>query len=181
MKGELGEAEKEFAEATRLSPESGLSPVAMGLVLIQMEKVSEAIDVLRRQQSKTPNDPYVLWFLGEALNRAGIKPDSEAEREAMSALGVSIRLNPSLSQPRALLGKLLLRRGEVDRACEQLEKAVELDPDDLTATYQLAQALQKKGQTARARELFSKVEKAKIADRDLTRQNLLRILREQSK
>jgi Flp pilus assembly protein TadD len=178
MKGEFGEAEKEFTEANRLSPDAGLSNVAMGLVLIQMEKVSEAIEVLRRQRSKTPNDPYVFWFLGEALNRSGIKPGSDVEKEAIAALETSIRLNSALSQPRALLGKILLRRGELERACEQLEKAVELDPEDLTATYQLAQALQRKGDSGRAKELFLKVEKARIAERDLTERNLLRILKE---
>ena len=174
MKSRLDEAANEFRISAELSPESPLPRVAMGFVLIQAEKLPQAIALLRDQSVKSPNDPYVFWFLGEALNRSGLQPGSAAEKEAIAAIEKSIALNPHLPQTRALLGKMRLRLGEIDLAVEQLEKAIELDPEDLTATYQLAQALQRKGNAARARELFSRVEKANKADRDHTWRNLFR-------
>jgi len=177
MKGQFEEAEKEFHAAAQLSPESGLSQVALSLALMQRERVSEAIDVLRRQNQRGPNDAYVLWFLGEALNRFGARPGSEEEKEAIDALEKSIQLDPRIPQAHALLGKLLLRRGEVSRAAEELEKALELDPEDMAAAYQLAQALQRMGQTARARQLFDKIEKAKTEEPQPTQRNLLRIIK----
>jgi Flp pilus assembly protein TadD len=76
-----------------------------------------------------------------------------------------------------LLGKILLRRGEVARAAEHLEKAFELDPEDMTAAYQLAQALQRMGQTERAKQLFTKVRQAKSGELKDAQRNLMRIIK----
>jgi tetratricopeptide (TPR) repeat protein len=175
--GRLEEALKEFEISSTLAPDQRFPRVAAGFVLMQLERYSEAIELLRTQSARTPDDPYVLWFLGEALNRSSSKPGTELEKEAIDALERSVSLAPRLAQPRAVLGKILLRRGEVDRSVAQLEKAVELDPSDMGATYQLAQALQKKGDVTRARQLFSIVQQAGTRERDATRQNLLRILK----
>jgi len=179
MKGQLEEAIKEFQTAGQLSTalEEALPQVALGLALIQMDRQPEAIALLRRQSKRSPKDARVFWLLGEALGRSGVQPGSEAEKEAISALEKSIQLDPRLPQSRALLGKMLLRRGEVARAAQELEKALELDPEDMTATYQLAQALQRMGQTARAKELFAKVSQAKSEKLQPTQRSLMRIIK----
>jgi tetratricopeptide (TPR) repeat protein len=177
MKGRVEEAVREFQTAGQLSPEEGLPQVALALALIQMDKNPEAIALLRRQTGRTPKDPRVFWLLGEALNRSGASSGSEAEREAVSALEKSIQLDPRLPQSRALLGKMLLRRGEVARAAEHLERALELDPEDLAATYQLAQALQRMGQTARAKQLFTKFSQSKSEKLQPTQRDLMRIIK----
>src|SRR5262245_19948497 len=123
MKGRLEEAVKEFQTAAELLPEDALPQVALGLALIQLDKHSEAIALLRRRTGLNPNDPRIFWLLGEALNRSGVQPGSEAEKEAVSALEKSIQLDPRLPQSRVLLGKIMLRGGEVARAAEHFEKA----------------------------------------------------------
>jgi tetratricopeptide (TPR) repeat protein len=177
MKGRLEEAVKEFQTAGELSPEDALPQVALGLALIQLDKHSEAIALLRRRTELNPKDPRIFWLLGEALNRSGVQPGSEDEKEAINALEKSLQLDPRLPQSRALLGKMLLRRGEVARAAEQLEKAFELDPEDMTAAYQLAQALQRMGQTERAKQLFTKVNQAKSGELQDAQRNLMRIIK----
>jgi len=179
MKGQLEEAVKEFQTAGQLltAPEEALPQVALGLALIQMDRQPEAIALLRRQSERSPKDPRVFWLLGEALSRSGVQSGSEEEKEAVSALEKSIQLDPRLPQSRALLGKMLLRRGEVARAAQELEKALELDPEDMTATYQLAQALQRMGRTARAKQLFTKVSQAKSEKLQPTQRNLMRIIK----
>ncbi len=181
MKGSLEDAIKEFQTAGELAPEDGLPQVALGLALIQMDRQPEAIAHLRRQIERRPRDPRVSWLLGEALSRSAIQPGSEEEKEAIGALEKSIQLDARLPQSRALLGKILLRRGDVGRAAEQLEKALELDPEDMTATYQLAQALQRQGQTERARQLFEKVSQAKSEKLQPAQRDLLRVIRENTK
>ena len=177
MKGQMEEAAKEFQTAGELAPDDALPQVALGLALIQMDRQSEAIALLRRQSERSPKDSRVFWLLGEALGRSGVQRGSEEEKEAVSALEKSIQLDPQLPQSRALLGKMLLRRGEVARAAEQLEKSLELDPEDMTSAYQLAQALQRMGQTTRAQELFAKVSKAKSDKLQPTQRNLMRIIK----
>jgi Flp pilus assembly protein TadD len=80
----------------------------------------------------------------------------------------------------ALLGKILMRDGRFDQAAREFEKALELDPEDMTITYQLAQALQRTGETARAKQLFAKVSEAKSNGVESTQRQLLRIIRIES-
>jgi Flp pilus assembly protein TadD len=87
-------------------------------------------------------------------------------------------MKPDVAQSRILLAKLLARRGALDLAEKHLTRALELDRGNVNATYQLAQICQKKGETARARELFAKVSKAKAEDREqFTRGALQHIIR----
>ena len=176
LKGQFDEAANEFKAAEQLAPE-GLAVAAMGLVLIQADRVPEAIAILKKHCDTGTSDPLVFWLLGEALYRSGPAPQSDAERQAVEALGKSIAMDAALAQPRALLGKIMLRRGELDRAQDNLEKAIQLDPDDVTTAYLLAQVYQKKGDKARASDLFARVEKAKTSDLETTRRNLLRIIK----
>jgi len=70
----------------------------------------------------------------------------------------------------------------VDRAIPQLEKALELDPTDLSPCYQLAQAYRRKGEKERADELFAKFVKFRDEDRERhINRNLLKLLREGEK
>ncbi|MGH9721725.1 MAG: tetratricopeptide repeat protein [Bryobacteraceae bacterium] len=179
VKGEFEEAEKEFRSSTRLSPQAGLAYAALGLVLLQTARHEEAVTLLRERTTKNPGDALALWYLAEAINRAGAEPGGEPEAEAFRAVQRSVEVNPKIPQSRTLLGKMLLKRGELDTAARHLDVALQLDPEDLSATYQLAQVLRKKGDTERAKELFAKVSKAKAEDRDqFMKRGLLRIVRE---
>lgn len=178
-KGQFPEARAVFEQAARLAPKKALPHVSLGLVLLQMDKPAEAVEVLRRSAASDTNDPLVHWFLGEALNRAGAEPDSAEEKEALVALARSVELDPGAVQPRVLLAKLLARRGELDKAIEHLEHALRLEPDHVGATYQLAQAYGRKGDSNRSKELFAKVSKAKADEREqFTTRGLQMIVRE---
>jgi Flp pilus assembly protein TadD len=149
----------------------------MGLVLLQEDKVAEAIALLRQQRIRNPEDPWVCWLLAEALYRSDATPGSPAESEAAESLERSIALDGTLGQSRALLGKILLHRGEVDRAIQELSQAAQLDPQDISTTYLLTQAYQKKGDRARANQLFEKVDRAKRSELETTQRNLMRIIK----
>src|SRR5262249_15506740 len=118
-----------------------------------------------------------------ALRGSGVEPGSPAAGEAVTALRASIRANPSFAPARAELGRLLLKRDEVDLAIRELEKAVELDPGSTPALYALSQACLKKGDRARAQEMVARVSKLNAAergddpDREL-RRAVVRIVRE---
>jgi len=78
--------------------------------------------------------------------------------------------------------KMLLKRGQVDRAIEHFEKALDLDKDNVAAAYQLAQVYRKNGNPQRAAELFAIVSKAKEEDPgQFTQRGLLHIVREGSR
>jgi Flp pilus assembly protein TadD len=146
-------------------------------MLLQMNQPEEAVDILRQRTNKR-SDYLTLWFLGEALNRTGPAAGSTEEREAVAALSLSVNLKPDVPQSRILLAKFLAREKEFDLAQKHLTRALELDPENVSATYQLAQVLQRKGDSVRAKELFAKVSKAKEEDREqFTKGGLQHIIR----
>ncbi len=177
MKENFDEARKEFESSVKLAPQSSLPHVALGLILMQMDRPAEAVTVLR-QRARKSRDYLTLWFLGEPLNRTGAADGSPEEREAIDALSGSIAARPDIAQSRILLAKFLARRGQLDLAEKHLTRALELEPDNVPATYQLAQICQKKGDSQRAKLLFAKVSKAKAEDREqFTRGGLQHIIR----
>jgi tetratricopeptide (TPR) repeat protein len=179
MQGNFDDAEQEFASASRLGGEANLPYVALALVRMQMNKLPEAVEVLRARRKANPDDYLPHWFLGEALNREGVLPASSEEAEAVGALEESIRLKPDRGAPRTLLGKFLSKRGDLTHAAQNFEAALKLDPEDTTAAYQLALVYRKQGDTKRAEELFEKVRKSKAEDNEqVTQRNLVQILRE---
>ena len=181
MKGRFEDAETSFDRATELAPGENLPGVSLGLILLQQDRVPDAIRVLRKRREQSRDDYMVHWFLGEALNRSGARPGSDEEAEAVEAVRKSIELRPDLFQSRVLLGKMLARRGEFDEAVEHLETARTIDPADVSATYQLAQVYRRKGDPERAKKLFAIVGRQKAEDREeFTKRGLLRIVREGS-
>jgi tetratricopeptide (TPR) repeat protein len=181
MKGRFEDAEAEFLAATVAAPREPLPYVALALARLQMNKLPEAIDLLRQRRKINASDYLADWFLGEAISRAGAEPGSAEEKEAVAALEDAARANPRAAAARSLLGKFLAKRGETERAAAAFEAALALDPDDTTAAYQLAVLCRKRGDTKRAEELFAKVSKAKAEDRDqFTQRTLVKIIREGS-
>jgi tetratricopeptide (TPR) repeat protein len=181
MKGESNQAVADFETASKLAPERGLPYVARGIVLLELGEIAKAIDLIHQRVASNPNDYLVQYVLGEALNRSGPALGSAEENEAVQALEKSVLINPTFSASRAVLGKMLLRRNEVDRAIVQLEKALELDPTETSTTYQLALAYRKKGNLERAKELLAKVDRAKSESREqFMKHTLLRLVREGS-
>jgi tetratricopeptide (TPR) repeat protein len=181
IKGQSAQAASDFETASRLSPQKNLNYVATGLVLLELGQTAKAVELLRQRVVASPNDYLVQYVLGEAINRTGPAAGSAEENQAFQALEKSVLINPDFSPSRATLGKLLLRRGEVDRAIRELEKALELDPQEASSLYQLAVAYRKKGNQARAKELFAKVDQVKNESREqFMKRTLIRLVREGS-
>jgi len=152
---------------------------ALGLILMQQDRLPEAVTVLRKRSKRAAGDYMVHWFLAEALHRSGVEPGSEAEAEAVRAVRRSVALNPELFQSRLLLGRMLARRGVFNEAIEHLQKARAIDPTAVAATYQLALVHRSLGDTEQAKELLALVGRQKAEDREqFTKGGLLRIVRE---
>jgi tetratricopeptide (TPR) repeat protein len=164
MKGQMGEAEKEFEAARRLAPEQSVPYAALGMAWIQSGQTDKAVEELRAELPRR-KDHVVPYIFAVALLRSGIDPASPAAAEAVTALRASIKANPSFAPARAELGRLLLKRNEVDLAIRELEKAAALDPESTPALYALSQAYLRKGDRARAQEMVARVSKLNAAER----------------
>jgi len=159
QKGLTQESERDFEIASQLSPGKSLPYAALGMAWMQRGDTAKAVQVLREKVKQNPGDFMLPYVLGIALIRSGAEQDSEMGQEAKRTFDLSVRLNPGFSHAHAELGKLLLKGGDVSGAIKELEIAVNLDPKDGAATYQLAQAYRRKGDAARAKELLARVTK----------------------
>jgi tetratricopeptide (TPR) repeat protein len=178
MQGKMEDAEQEFLAASRIAPQAELPPVALALARIDMNKLDEAAEGLRSRRAS--KDYRVHWLLGEALSRAGVEPGSAGEKEAVAELQQAVRTNPGANAPRVLLGKMLMKRGDIAGAAGQFEAALQIDPEEMSATYQLAMIYRDQGKTKQAEELAAKVSKARSAPDpgQFTQRNLVKIIRE---
>jgi Flp pilus assembly protein TadD len=129
MKGHVEQAEREFETARTLGPGGPAPDVALAMAWMQSGDASKAVDLLRVRRKSGAREAVVPYMLGIALMRTGVDPAEPDGAEAIGAFEDAIRLDPSLAGPRAELGKALLRRGDTEKAIEQLERATSLDPD----------------------------------------------------
>ena len=134
------------------------------MVWIQSGQTEKAVDVLRAELPRS-KDHIVPYIFAVALLRSGIDAATPAGLEAVTALRAAIRANPGFAPARAELGRLLLKRDEVDLAIQELEKAAALDPASTPALYALSQAYRKKGDRVRAQELLARVSKLNAEER----------------
>lgn len=179
MKGQFDEAHQDFTTAEKLAPQEVLPSVALGLVSMQKGDLAKAIGLLREGAKQHPHDYFAQYWFAVALTHGGAAPGTDEEKEALAALEASVRANPEFWHSRAELGKILLKRGEVDRAIAELEKASALNPSSTSPLYLLAQAYRTKGEDTRAQELLTRVAKMQQDEReDLSKGVLKRVIRE---
>jgi tetratricopeptide (TPR) repeat protein len=182
MKARLAEAEAAFEAARRLAPSEPVPYAALGMVWMQSGQTEKAIEVLRDERPRS-RDHVVPYIFAVALVRSGAEGASPAATEAVEALRASIKANPDFAPARAELGRLLLKREELDQAVSELEKAAALDPSGTAGLYALAQAYQRKGDREKAQQLLARVsrlneqERGDDPDREL-RRAVVRIVRE---
>jgi tetratricopeptide (TPR) repeat protein len=165
MKAGLAEAERDFEAARRLAPTEPAALAALAMVWMQSGQAEKAASVLRDEARRPHAGHVVPYMFAMALMRSGVDPAAPEADEAVEALRASLRASETFAPARAELGRLLLRRGEVEAAVTELERAVALDPASAAALYNLAQAYVKKGDRPRAAEMAARVNRLNAQER----------------
>lgn len=119
-------------------------------------KYREALDLYRRVIEQLPEDAVVRFEYAQLLRDLNVA--DEAAKQAREA----VRLDPSLSEARRLLGSIELSGAgsdpvRLDRAIEELRQAHKLAPDDAATTASLARALLARGRPAEASTLLDQL------------------------
>lgn len=181
MKGEFGEAQRDFDDAARLAPDDVSPQVSRGVLAMQMGRVDQSVEILRRAVTLAPHNYLSQYWYAEALLRAGATPQSKAGDDALEALEASVRANPGFWHSQTDLGKMLLERGSVDSAMRHLETAASLNPAATAPLYLLAQSYKRQGNEARAQALIARVSKMQAEDREaMARSELRRVVAEET-
>lgn len=104
------------------------------LAALQENRLDQALDLLTTTEREHPSDARIRNFRGIVLVRLG--KNDEAAREYLQA----ILLDPSLEDAHKNLGYLEWSEHNLDAAGAELNRALELAPDDSFAHYYLGRA-----------------------------------------
>jgi tetratricopeptide (TPR) repeat protein len=143
MKDEQAAA-TEFREALRLDDGMDAARIALGRVLISVQKYSDATSVLVEYTHRQPKDAQGFYALG--LSYQALKKSDAA----INALQRAAALDPKDATIRFNLGMVLASSGKTGTAIQQLEAAERINPSDPETHQELASLLEKAGDKERA-------------------------------
>jgi tetratricopeptide (TPR) repeat protein len=169
-------AENDFQTASRLAPDKNLTYVALGVSYMETGHLPEAIKSLRQRNKEKPNDPILLYLLGDALIRSGATPGEPEFAEARSALEKSVKLNPHLAASQVDIAKLYLKENRLEEARDHLEQAKAIDPKDKTAYSQLAVVYRRTGKAEFAGAMLKTLNELNEQDRQEDHRQRLRVV-----
>ena len=164
VKGELAAAANAFEAARAQAPDEAAPYAALAMAWMQSGQADRAVELLRRRLARGA-DPVVSYTFAMALSRSGLDPAAPEGGEAVAALRAALGERPDFAPARAELGRLLLRRGDLEGAIAELERAVADDATSSAALYNLSQAYMKKGERGRAAELARRVSRLNAQER----------------
>ncbi len=164
----FAQAEESYLHACLSDPKAGLPLLALGLTQMQAGKLTVAAGTLRQAASLVPNDFRPEYFYALTLVRAGGRTDPVRRKEIIASLQKAIALNPGYAEVRVALGQTYQAADQLDLAVKELQKALELEPENMTALYQLSIIYRKQGRTEEAQRLLRTFEgiKAKAGEEE---------------
>ena len=101
----------------------------------------------------------LLTLFGEAVLGSGAEPDSKEFAEARTVLEQAVAGRPAYASAQLALGRVQLLEGRLDEAITHLNLAREIDPGNPAVYSNLAAALRKRGDAARADEMLAVLSK----------------------
>jgi predicted Zn-dependent protease len=152
-------AENDFEHAAVLNPQHDFGTVGLGALYLERGNSAEALKVTRAQLRQKPDDPSLLYLLGEGLLSSGAAPGQPAFAEAQESLEKSVKLNPALCLPHVSLGSIYLSEERYADAALQFEAARAIDPSENSAYSHLAVAYRHLGQPEKAKEVLSALQR----------------------
>jgi len=156
---DLESARKEFSAAIELKPDSPVAHYNQGRVLYDLGRREEARAELETAIQLAPNYTPALFLLAVT---EGLSP------RALQLLQKVVLLDPHNAQAQYLLGQNFHHLDRTEEAIRHWKLAVDADPSNYSALYNLARALSKAGDpdAKRYMDRFAAVQKARqITDR----------------
>jgi tetratricopeptide (TPR) repeat protein len=202
----LPEAETRFNRAVDVDPKDPGPRIALSRLLMQEGKKAETESFLQRTKNDLPNNPATYRMLGDYYFATGDVDKATAEYDGLyrdhpkdplvkrnyiqllilkNRLQEASRLNDEIlkSAPRdtdALVykGQIQIRQNHPDAAVDTLQSALQNDPDNAVAHYQLGLAFDQQHDATRAEAEWRKAVKLRPdltdAQRSLARRELFR-------
>ena len=152
MQNNYGQAEKSFETSAKLVPAAQSSYIGLGITFLETGNTNKAIHILHERLARHPNNPTLLYLLGESLMRSGAAPGGARFAEAQKVLEKSVALNPDFAVSHVALGKIYLSENKLKDAAQQFSAAIKLDPMNNSAYAHLVVAYRRLGDKQKERE-----------------------------
>ncbi len=153
MKGEFQEAVTYFEKCLQVNPDFTEARNYLGSVYQEMGILDKAeqeyLRAIEDKKYKSRDLPY--------YNLARLYFTQGKDKEALELVEKSIALNDRMVMSLNLRGVILERLGRMGEAIASYNKALEIAPDDINLTYNLAVAFFKTDRRAEAKSLFEKI------------------------
>jgi tetratricopeptide (TPR) repeat protein len=131
------------------NPNNGEVLAERGKLELSAGNAESALAMLRRANDLLPNDPQLLYAIGQCWARLGNKEEAqkywdqqtraEEDLKRMGALKQAAAANPSDPKPRHEAGLILMRNGYHDSGVAWLQTALRVDPGYVPAHEALAE------------------------------------------
>jgi tetratricopeptide (TPR) repeat protein len=145
----------DFEQAHKLEPQLSLAMDAIGIVESQQYKPSAALALFAQQARLHPKDALLQYLYAEAL--ADDNSGTDATAKAIETAEKSVAIEPGYAPARDLLALLWLRVEEPQKALEQAQAALKIQPDDDVALYHEIMARRRLGQSEQVETLVKEL------------------------
>ena len=172
------QAKQAFRKAVSLREDHQLALAGLAATQVFGGETREAVRTLEAAVQKFPDDFYLHYLYGYALEASLAASDDKAaiSAKAKQALRKAIELNPDFADSYYRLGKLHVD-AEPAEAIQSFETALRLDPADHSSMYQLARLYMKTGRQQEGRRLMQQVRQAKADKLEEERKPSLAVVR----
>lgn len=127
-------AEESYRSCIALEPDFAPARANLGQLLFRGGRSREALELMAETTRRFPSDPVLRLQYAEMLLRDGAVDEAEAQVRGILDAG-----DPP-PQSHYLMGLIDLQRHRYEEARTRLQRAVQEEPDDMRAWYQLANA-----------------------------------------
>lgn len=158
--GDYERSVREFSRVLALDPKAAKANYFSGQSLIRLNRLDEAEKAFSRELELNPTDVLSKYHLALTLIERKIEPEKTA-----AILEETINLKGDYADARYQLGKILLERGETQKAVEQLEAAAAADDAKDYIHYQLSIAYRKLSRREDADRALKRYQELKAANR----------------
>lgn len=152
-KGNMAEAEAEYAQAASLAPDRTDFTVRYATTLMEQGKLRESETLLKRVLQSRPNDAALHFQLGRILQKLNQKAAATDEFAKSTRLKQKAYLQGQIAM-HLLEGIRQLRENRISEAVEQFQEARAADPDRPEANFYLGIALSQMGDIVNSKRAF---------------------------
>ena len=173
--GKFEKAATAFSHALELDPKMAPALTYLGIIAVDEGKDAEAVSHYEKALAADERSSVTHYLLSEAL--AKLSPPDDAGAEAH--LKLALMLDTGFAEARLALGKLYLRTNRLDKAAQELEEIVKMDPNLVQTYFQLSRVYTRQKRTQEAKAMadkFEELSKAQKQQSENERRDILRRL-----